>query len=258
MPQTTNQPPFRNIFAIASLVLTCVLFGGCSSFTPRSAVPISSITNAAENGQSEGQIINSMNTSGTVYALRGSDFARLADYGVPEPVLDALQQRFFAEVQFLTRNWYSNGGKGGPSSIYPQPLDLDNLEQGGNGMAPTANVGRITHGSRPQGVPKWVPPYPALNGPVVSASTVVDMTSNGLPTQEIVEAVLNSRVDTLYMNNNFAMSRARIAALTGSTYARFAQQGVAFEVLDALQSTYIAQHVERSRFTAPRGTGGFR
>lgn len=256
MRQSENQSGIRAIAGMVSMVLASTLFAGCSSVTPRQAVPIAEITNAAESGQSSGQIINAMNTSRTTYALRGSDFPKLAGHGVPEPVLDELQQRFFGEVEFLTRNWYSNGSTGGPSSIFPQPLDLDNLERGGNGMAPATDVGRITHGTRPQGVPGWVPPFPAVTGPVISVNSVLDMTSSGKPTPDIVDAVLSSRIDILYADNNSAMSRARTAALTGSTYARLEQQGVALDVLDALQATYFAQHIERSRKTGARGTGG--
>ena len=124
------------------------------------------------------------------------------------------------------------------------------------GMAPTTNLGRVTHGTRPQGVPEWVPPYPDLTGPVISANDVVNMTNSGKSTREIVDAVLNSRLDVLYADSPNAISRFRTAALTGSTFALFAEQVVAPEVLDALQATYIAQHVERSRNTGSRGTGG--
>lgn len=233
-----------------------VLVGGCALFQQRPVTPISQVIESARNGASSEQIISEINTARTIYALRGSDFAKLAERGVPAPVLDKLQQNFFGEVQFLTRRWYSRGIVGGPTSQFPQPLDLDNLAQDGNGMAPTASLGRVTHGTRPQGVPEWVPPYPALTGPAISANSVVEMTNSGKPTKEIVDTVLNSRIDTLYADNPGVVSRFRTAALTGSTYARFAEQGVAPEVLDALQATYIAQHVEWSRNTATRGTGG--
>lgn len=240
--------------ALSILIMT--VLAGCALVQQRPVRPISEVVESAQNGASSDQIISEMRTARTTYALRGSDFARLAERGVPDPVLDELQQRFFAEVQFQTRRWFSRGPTGGPASQFPQPLDLESLDQGGNGMGPTDSVGRVTHGTRPQGVPEWVPPYPPLRGPAISANAVVDMTNSGKPTQEIVATVLGSRVDILYADSPAFSSRFRTAALTGSQFARFAEQGVAPEVLDALQAVYIAQHVERSRNTGSRGTGG--
>ncbi len=237
-------------------MLVSVVLTGCVLVQQRPVRPIADVVESAQKGASSDQMIAEIRTARTTYALRGSDFARLAERGVPDPVLDELQQRFFAEVQFQTRRWFSRGRTGGPASQFPQPLDLERLDQGGNGMAATESVGRVMHGTRPQGVPEWVPPYPPLRGPVISANAVVDMTNSGKPTEEIVATVLGSRVDILYADSHTYSSRFRTAALTGSQFARFAQQGVAPEVLDALQAVYIAQHVERSRNTGSRGTGG--
>lgn len=237
--------------------LIAALLTGCALFSYRTATPISTVVDAAEKGTDSAQIISGMRAGQTVYAMRGSDFAKLAERGVPAPVLDDLQQRFFSKVEFFTVRYYSVGTTGRVPEIFPLPLDLDNLDQGGNGMAPTTNVGNITGGTRPQGVPDWVPPYPHLTGPKIAADAVVEWTKNGEPTQEIVEKVKHSLVRVLYAPNPNAVAMSRTAALTGSMFADFAKQGVAYEVLDALQATYIAQHVERSRFTAVRGTGGF-
>lgn len=250
--QTTNQY-CRTTSATATtlLIIAVTVIAGCSSFTPRPVSPISNITEAAKNGESSERIISNLRESKTVYALRGSDFAKLDELGVPMPVLDELQQRFFGEVEFLTKRWYMRRAAGGPKSFYPQPLDLDNLKQGGDGMAPTTDVGRITHGTRPVGVPEWVPPYPALRGGVISVDTVLEMTGSGQPTQGIVDKVLASRVGKLYVDSPQFISRARTAAITGSMYADLAKQGVAPQVLDALQATYLASHVETSRLAAP-------
>lgn len=256
--ETDNKQWYRSrtTRTIGLSILITVMLAGCVLVEQRPVRPISDVVESAQSGASSDQLITEIRTARTTYALRGSDFAALAERGVPDPVLDELQQRFFAEVQFQTRRWFTNGRTGGPASQFPQPLDLDSLDQGGNGMGRTDTVGRVTHGTRPQGVPEWVPPYPPLSGPVMSANAVVDMTNSGKPTEEIVATVLGSRVDTLYSDGSVATSRFRTAALTGSQFARFAEQGVAPEVLDALQAVYIAQHVERSRYTGSRGTGG--
>ena len=249
--------PIRKNLPRNALLTACALLfiAGCAAFQQRPVTPISVVVESAQSGASSDQIVAEIRTARTVYAMRGSDFGTLAELGVPEPVLDELQQRFFADVEFLTRRWFSRGVTGGPTSNFPQPLELENLADGGNGMGPTEGLGRVTHGSRPQGVPQWVLPFPPLRGPTMPANSVVEMTNSGMPTEEIVETVLGSRVDILYAPSGLT-SRFRTAALTGSMYARFAEQGVAPEVLDALQAVYISQHVERSRNTGSRGTGG--
>jgi hypothetical protein len=249
----TRCEPFSRT-ALSTVIL--LLIAGCALFQQRPVTPISAVIESAQSGASGQQLVAEIRTARTIYVMRGSDFPRLAELGVPEAALDELQQSFFAEVEFLTRRWFSRGATGGPSSNFPQPLDLDNLSGGGNGMGPTDNLGRITHGSRPQGVPQWVPPFPPLTGPTMPANAVVEMTNSGMSTEEIVAVVLGSRVDVLYAPSGAFSSRFRTAALTGSMFARFAEQGVAPEVLDALQAVYISQHVERSRKTGSRGTGG--
>jgi hypothetical protein len=246
MRQSGKQSEIGALAGVVPMVLVSVLFAGCGSFTPQPAVPISEITNAAESGQTSAQIISSMNQSKTTYALRGSDFAKLSARRVPGPVLDELQQRFFSEVEFLTRRWYHKRKAGGPTSIYPQPLDLDNLEQGGNGMAPTTDVGKFTAATRPPGVPVWVPANPASRN-AIWTDDLMEMTRSGQTTQQIVEQVQNSQVRNIYTTSATQSSRTRTAAMIGSMYASLAKQGVAAEVLDAFQGIYFASHVEQSR-----------
>jgi len=242
------------------LVLTILLagfLGGCALFSYREPTPISTVVDEAKKGTSSKEMIVKIKNAQTIYALRGSDFAKLAAYEVPPDVLDELQQQFFAQVQFLTIRWYSTGSIGGTPQVFPQPLDIDSLGQDSNGMAPNKDVAQVTSGTRPQGIPQWVPAYPPVNGPVISADEVVEMTNSGLSTDEIVKKVLGSRVDRLYTENSLSIARFRTAALTGSMFASYAEKGVAYEVLDALQAVYLSQHIERQRYNAPRGTGGY-
>lgn len=235
----------------AAVALITIGVAGCSSFALKPVTPISTITSAASHGMSTDSIVSRMRAAKTTYALRGSDFAKLAARGVPEPVLDELQQGFFAKVEKLTRRWYMGSDFGGPASIYPQPLDLDSLDTGGNGMAPFTDANRIARGTRPPGVPEWVPAYPSLTGGVISPDDVLQMAKIGQATQEMVQTVANSRVWPMYIDTLSAFSLTRTAALKGSTYASLASQGVAPEVLDALQATYIASHIELTRRSTP-------
>lgn len=237
--------------ATAMIMLTAIGMAGCSSFAPKPVTPISNITSAASRGMSADAILARVRNAKTTYALRGSDFAKLAAYEVPGPVLDELQQGFFATVEKLTRRWYMRSYAGGPASIYPQPVNLDSLDTGGDGMAPFTDDDRIAHGMRPPGVPEWVPANPPLTGGVISTDAVLQMTQSGQPTEEIVETVAKARIWPMYIDTLNAFSLTRIAALTGSTYASLARQGVAPEVLDVLQANYIASHVELTRRSTP-------
>lgn len=238
------------------MIIACLMVAGCASVTPPAVTPISTVTEAAARGASSETIIAQIRSTKTTYALRGSDFAKLDQRGVPGPVLDELQQRFFGDVQLFTERWYMGRSAGGPTSIYPQPLDLDNLDRGGNGMAPTTDVGRMTHGTRPPGVPTWVPPYPAVAGDPITTDDVLAMSNSGQPPAQIVEKIRKSRVAVLYADSPSAISLRRTAAITGTVYANLAKQGVAYEVLDALQASYLASHVEFTRKTTSVGTGG--
>ena len=251
--QLTTRKYFAGLLSQAKfLALTCLLAAGCASVSERPVTPISDVVALVESGASNEVMIGQINSSRTVYALRGSDFAKLAERGVPGPVLDVLQQDFFSEVENLTLRWYRARTSGGPTFIYPQPLDLDSLDSGGNGMAPTTNVGRATHGTRPPGVPEWVPPFPATTGQFVSASSLLEMTQSGLPAAEMVEKIMNSRVRPLYARSEGA-SNTRIGAISGSMFAALVKEGVPLEAVDALQAINLADHVEATRFRAGGG-----
>jgi hypothetical protein len=163
-------------------------------------------------------------------------------------VLDELQQRFFGDIDWLTRRWVTERIAGGPAAFYPQPVDLDSLDRGGNGMAPTTGIGRTMHSARPPGVPDWVPAVPVSPfGSTISVNDVVQMTRQGEPTPQIVSTVRSSHIFPIYADPGAVVSRSRTGAITGSMYASLAGQGVAPEVLDALQEAYLADHLEQTR-----------
>lgn len=239
--------PFRSRIS-RSVLLLAAFAAGCASFAPRPVTPISAVTDAARAGESSELIVSKIRSAKTTYALRGSDFAKLAELGVQGPVLDELQQRFFSEVQLLAKSWFAEQKFGGPATFYPQPVDLDNLSRGGSGMADASGLGRITHTNRPPGVPEWVPPHPAPpTAKRVTVDEILAMTKGGDSPQQVAERIRASHIEPLYAESGPAIARTRTAAITGSLYARLAEQGVAHEVLDALQATYLSDHVEWSR-----------
>ena len=118
-----------------------LLLSACSVMTQRPVTPISDVVTLSKSGPPE-QVINRIGSSKTTYALRGSDFGKLADQGVPPKVLDYLQQAFLNDVDLLTRYWVLGESLGGCVSCYPQPVDLASLAGGGNGMADARDVER--------------------------------------------------------------------------------------------------------------------
>ncbi len=251
--QLPDKPYSSSWLSAATLIaLASMLAIGCASVSEKPIAPISDVVTLAESGASSEIIVGQVNSSRTVYALRGSDFAKLAERGVPDDVLDTLQNDFFSSVENLTSRWFRTQASGGPVQIYPQPLDLDSLDRGGDGMAPNDDVGKVTHGTRPPGVPVWVPPFPADTTEYISPVTVLEWTKSGMSEAEMVDKIMNSRVRPVYAAKAGG-SRARTGAITGSMYAGLAKQGVPLEALDALQAIYIADHVEAVRITA-RGT----
>lgn len=213
--------------------------------------PISAIVESARSGASSELIIGQIRAAGTDYALRGSDFSNLVKRGVPGPVLDELQQNFFRDVESLLQRWFTRRTSADPAYIFLQPVDLDTLDSGANGMAPTTNVGRQKHATRPPGVPEWVTPFPASFGNFIGPNDLLEMAQSGMSTTEIVDSVMNSRVRLLYVRSG--VSRERTAAITGSMFASLVGQGVAPEAVNALQAINLADHVEQTRIRT-RGT----
>lgn len=245
MQTPRNQLRHSLFFPAASVLLACVAVTACQSVTVNPVTPISTVVDAAQSGASSELIIGQIRAARTTYALRGSDFADLARRDVPGPVLDELQQNFFRDVESLSQRWFTRRTSAGPTEIFPQPVDLATLDSGGDGMAPTTNVGRQTHGTRPPGVPEWVPAFPASSGNFVGPNDLLQMTESGMSTQEIVDQVMNSRVRPLYVRSG--VSRERTGAITGSMFASLVEQGVPPEAVDALQAINLADHVEATR-----------
>ena len=128
----------------------------CSTLdTSRKPLPIGKVVELCKAGTPPALIIQRIRDSHTTYALRGADFAKLKAHGVPDPVLDYLQESFVDDLVLQTR--YSITGEiilGGCSWCYPQPVDVDKLESGFGVVAATP-PGQYQIG-RPMGTPEWL------------------------------------------------------------------------------------------------------
>ena len=225
-----------------------LLLGACSVMTPRPVTPIAEVVTLSKGGQPE-QVINRIGSAKTTYALRGSDFGKLADAGVSPKVLDYLQQTFLNDVDLLTRYWVLGESLGGCRSCYPQPVDLANLAAGGNGMADAQDVARYSSYGKPQGLPDWVTAFPGnVNAPGLTIGEIERLVKQGTPGADIAARIRASRlVDIIGTQGISKVSTHYVAGLSGSDLAQLRKDGASDEVPDALQQKFLAETIEFAR-----------
>ena len=210
-------------------------------------MPIAEVVQLSKSGTTPPLIIKRIRESGTTYALRGSDFAKLKAEGVPDPVLDHLQQSFVDDLDLYTRYWVTGEGLGACSFCYPQPVDIDKLESG-YGLVAAEPAGRYS-ADKPTGVPSWVPypPKPGLTGSI-SVSDIEKMAKDGVPEAQIIERINRSRLThVIGVGGTFTVRTQPVAGLSGSELAQLYEQGVGYAALDALQGQFLAQFIETER-----------
>ena len=245
MSTDTESPSILCRLCVAACAL---LLGACSVLTPRPVTPISDVITLSKSGPPE-RAVERIASAKTTYALRGSDFAKLANAGVPPKVLDALQQDFVNDVDLLTRYWVLGESLGGCTSCYPQPLDLASLDSGGNGMADARDVARISTFAKPQGLPEWVTAIPGnINGPAMTISDIERLVKEGTPGADIAARIRASRlVDIIGVGGLTRVSTHYVAGLSGSELAQLRKDGASDEVVDALQQKFLAEYIEFAR-----------
>jgi hypothetical protein len=221
---------------------------GCATFyTPRTPLPIADVVKLSESKASPAQVIQRIRASGTTYALRGSDFAKLKALGVPDPVLDYMQQGFVDDLDLYTRYWVTGEGLGTCSFCYPQPVDVDKLESG-YGVVPAEPPGKYSP-DKPSGVPSWVPypPNPKATKPL-SIVDIEQMAKDGVPEAEMIERINHSRLTRVIgVGGTFTIRTQPVAGLMGSELAQLHDEGVSYGALDALQGQFLAQFIEAER-----------
>ncbi|MBC8007965.1 MAG: hypothetical protein H7X76_07960 [Prolixibacteraceae bacterium] len=237
--------PLRSSLFVAAFAL---LASACSVMTPRPVVPISDVVTQSQGGQ-PAQVIQRIGSSKTTYALRGSDFGKLADAGVPPEVLDYLQQKFVNDVDLLTRYWVLGESLGGCASCYPQPVDLASLASGGDGMADARYVARRSTFGKPQGLPDWVSAIPGrFNAPGLTLGEIEQLIKAGTPAPEIAERIRASRLhDIIGTGGLTRISTHYVAGLSGSELAQLHKDSASDEVPDALQQKFLAETIEFAR-----------
>ncbi|MGQ0579980.1 MAG: hypothetical protein ACT4PQ_13885 [Betaproteobacteria bacterium] len=243
---------FTAVTKIPALLLAlsaALALGACTVLSPRPVTPISEVVKLSKGAPPE-QVVSRIRSWRTTYALRGSDFGRLAAVDVPPEVLDYLQQSFYNDVDLLTRYWATGESLGGCTSCYPQPVDLATLGRNGNGMADPGNTFRDTTFSRPQGLPNWITAVPGrIGAPAITIDQVAQMVRDGRPANEVVAQIDNSRIHG-FIDTSGGISNITThytVGLSGSELAQLHVNGVPDPVLDALQRKTLAEFIEFHR-----------
>ncbi len=242
--QPRNSRPFTSLARALAVSSALLMLGACSVMKPRPLTPISEVVNACKSGAQ--RAVQLSRKSKTSYALRGSDFGKLADAGCAPEVLDQLQQSFYNDVDLLTRYWVTGESLGGCSSCYPQPVDLSSLGTGGNGMGNGSNLDRTSDFSRPAGLPAWITAYPGSpGGTAITVDQAAQMLKDGKSADEVAATIENSRVhDYLDLSGITNISTHFKPALTGSELANRQKEGMPDAVLDALQRKHLAEFID--------------
>ncbi len=115
------------------VVATLLLLAACTSISPRVEVPPVSpeeIVELAKKGETTAAIIAKIQHSETIYNLTASQFVQLAKDGVPDAVLDHMQQTYIKAVErnarreayndlwFASYGWYGHPWHSHPRIIY--------------------------------------------------------------------------------------------------------------------------------------------
>lgn len=95
------------------VAIACFLaMSGCASLQRRPPPTLEQVVQMSQSGMPAEEIIRELSETRAVYPLSGSQIAKLHDEGVPEPVLDYLQQAFVDSVRrqerwrYEDRFWY--------------------------------------------------------------------------------------------------------------------------------------------------------
>jgi len=95
---------------LLTLLLTTVILAGtgCAGMQRRAPPTLEQIVEMSRSGVPAEDIIRQLKESRAVYALSGSQLAKLHEQGVAEPVLDHLQQAYINSVRWQERMYYQD------------------------------------------------------------------------------------------------------------------------------------------------------
>lgn len=114
---------------VSAFVLAAASYSTACLAIPNS-LPFAEVVSMSKRGDAPSSIAGAMRSARTTYALRGSDFGKLAAIGVSPVVLDEIQQSFSDDVDLLTRYWVQGESLGRCAPCYPQQVSLAGVDSG--------------------------------------------------------------------------------------------------------------------------------
>lgn len=233
----------RLLISGALMLATAIAPAGAAMPEP---LPIARVVEMSRAGADPGAVNAEMKRRRTTYALRGSDFGKLAEAGVVPAVLDQLQQSFVSDVDRLVRMWSEGASYGRCDRCYPWELDLGSLPDiaGIRQSTPPLRVGF----GKPLGLPGWFRPI-RPSREFLAVDDVQQMLNEGRRAEEVVEVLGSARLkDVIGAAGVTNFGSGIPAGVSGSRFAQLRKAGMPDAVLDEIQSRYLAEVVEHLRF----------
>jgi hypothetical protein len=106
--ETANIYTMVQRFSILIGMASIVLCAACSTVERRPPPSLEQIAQMSRDGKTAEEIIHELKETRAVYRLSGSQLAKLHEEGVPEPVLDYLQQAYVDSVRWQERLYYQD------------------------------------------------------------------------------------------------------------------------------------------------------
>ena len=208
-------------------------------------LPIAEVIEMSRAGADAAGINGAMARHRTSYALRGSDFGKLADAGVPPAVLDQIQQAFVTDIGLLIRRWSNGWASAWCPRCYPWQVDLASLPDTA-GIRQTTPARPVGFG-RASGLPDWyrqVRPSREFLG----LDDLRRMLAAGRPSDEVREALSRARLKgVIGVTGLKTLGTVVHAGLTGTALAGLRKEGLPDALLDEIQTRYLAEVVENLR-----------
>lgn len=98
----------RNVTLALVCLVAVVLLGGCAGMQRRPPPSLEQVVEMAQAGKPAEEIIRELQETRAVYPLTGSQIARLAEQGVPDTVLDYMQNAYMERVRWESRMVYDD------------------------------------------------------------------------------------------------------------------------------------------------------
>lgn len=235
-----NIPVVTRICSAAALLGAVLYSTACTAM--RDPLPFAEVVTMSKQGDAPSSIAGAMRSARTTYALRGSDFGKLAKAGVSREVLDEVQQAFADDVDLLVRYWANGESMGRCVPCYPQQVNLAGLD---TGALPTQSPPPLRSAfGRPLGLPDWYR-VQGFRPQTITIEQVRQMSKAGKSDEEIIAALRGASLQEAFGSRGTLKLGTKLpAGISGSRLADLRAEGMSDPVLDELQTSWLAAYVE--------------